>query len=114
MKAKKKLVERLRKINTSVEQQVIKRYLRFCRDQMCIHWLYWRKRVEDLNLTKKEMLGFKWRISLLKTANIHERKRKFDALQPEEREQSKEDFGEPIERLIPCLDPDIADSKKLD
>lgn len=100
----KKLSNAVKKITQFQEENVLQRYLRYVKDQHAFQFLSWRQRVKNLDLTTAEVIGFKFRISLIKKRLLMQRKL--------EENQEVAEFGEPIAHLIPCLDPDKAESKK--
>ena len=62
----KKLINAIKKITTFQEENVLRRYLRFVKDQHAFQFLSWRQRIKNLNLSTGEVIGFKFRISLIK------------------------------------------------
>ena len=88
---------------------MLRRYLRFCKDQHAFLFLCWRRRVGLAELTKKELIGFKIRINLRKQRQYHLR-------DPQTGELVKDPtkLGVLVEYLPPCLNPDLTEAQRRD
>jgi len=74
--------------------------------------------VEVLGLTPAEMVPFKLRISLQRGRTLDQRRRQHakdaaKALDDPKADPPPAAYGEPVAVLLPCLDPDVAETKQL-
>ena len=108
MKAKNtKKKKQYEKITPEIQHQVIKRYLRYCNDQHAFEFLCYRTRLNKADLSFKQKVGFKIRIGTIK--QYQRRNSKLELQQTQEK-----DFKQKIERLIPCLKPDLKEKDQKD
>ena len=101
---KKKAREQLalvKAISDDVRDAVIARYLRYCKDQFGFNFLSYRRKINESNLSAAETLGLRLRIGMRK--GHHYKYRTAAGVLVVEADK----LGEPIESLIPCLDPDF-------
>jgi len=79
--------------------------MRFVQDQHAMHFIMWRRRVHLLDLDRVETKAFRLRISLVKDQKMKK--------WLEDDNPNIAQHGQQIDYLIPCLDPDIANSKMI-
>ena len=96
-----KLANALKRINAEKMSWVIERYLRLSKDQYCEVFMAFREKVN--NLPRKELLGLKIRLTCLL-------KCPFSLFEPGSKDvltTNKALWGDTVEKIIPCLDPDF-------
>lgn len=107
-KKSKKQEKQLRSIAAETRHQVIARYLQFCSDQALYKQLLYRRTIARAKLGYKFLLGIAIRRhSRARHEGYRLREEWTDALVAE-----PERLGRPVDLLIPCLDPDLPESKR--
>ena len=98
---KQKIEKKIREVKPEVVNFLIKRYLKFCYDQHSFNWLSWRKLINDLGLTTKETIIFRFQLACKKHQSVPLR-------DPNGKiNDDPEAMGAQVTQLIPCLDPDV-------
>ena len=66
-KSNKRLEEKLRKVHGNVKKNLLLRYLRYCQDQYVFTYLEWRKKVQEMQMNKKERILFGVKLAFSKS-----------------------------------------------
>lgn len=108
----KKAAKRPKEIPRMIKDSVIHRYFRYCKDQHFEIFNAWREKVAGLH--KNLQLG----IQLRRTVFLHmlQTKQTIMLINPEDDALilDKDALGAPYTDIVPCLDPDLPDSDKID
>ena len=96
-------------ISNETRDEVLTRYLRFCKDQHAFTFLSFRRKITQMDFTYAERVGYRLRVGMRKGRQYALRDPKTDELVTD-----PDLLGERMTCLIPCLDPSTNQADRND